>query len=67
MRDETEDTLACKPTRNGVFSARGIKIVYPWGSLIPPRVNFFAWEVWWGRITTQDNVKIKGVQLANKY
>ena len=36
-----------------------------WNSLVPPKVNFFAWEVWWGKILTMENLKRRGFQLAS--
>ena len=37
-----------------------------WNSLVPPKANFFAWEVWWGKILTMEHLKISGFQLASK-
>ena len=34
---------------------------------IPTKVSFFAWEAWWGKILTLDQLKKRGKHLANRY
>ena len=33
---------------------------------MPPKVCFFVWEVWWGKVFTVENRKKRGFQLASK-
>ena len=37
-----------------------------WNPLVPTKVGFFVWEVWWGKILTMDQLKKRGFSLANK-
>ena len=32
-------------------------------SCVPLKVNFFAWEVWWGKVLTLEQLKKRGFQL----
>lgn len=36
------------------------------GILVPSRVNFFAWEVVWGRILTLDQLKKRWLMMSNR-
>ena len=31
-----------------------------WNCLVPLKVNFFTWEVWWGKILTMEHLKRRG-------
>ena len=31
-----------------------------WNSLVTPKVSFFAWEVWWGKILRMEHLKRRG-------
>ena len=33
---------------------------------MPPKVCFFAWDVWWGKVLTMEHLKKRGFQMANK-
>ena len=33
---------------------------------VPTKVGFFAWEVWWGKILTMDQLKKRGFSLASR-
>ena len=37
-----------------------------WNSYVPPKVCFFAWEVWWGKVLTMDQLKKRGFQMASR-
>lgn len=38
-----------------------------WGSLAPPKVGFFAWDVVWGEIMTLYQLRRRGRAMANQY
>lgn len=69
-----EDALQCKPNKRGIFSvklcynisntAKNEGMVQPSGKIIPPRVSFFAWEVWRGEVKLQIIYR-KGTQMTN--
>ena len=52
---------ALEMERQGDFPARVI-----WNSLLPSRVNFFAWEATWKKVLTLDRIQRRGCPLANK-
>ena len=37
-----------------------------WNPLVPTKVGFFVWEVWWGKILTMDQLKKRGFSLASR-
>ena len=37
-----------------------------WNPVVPSKVGFFTWEVWWGTILTMNQLKKRGVYLANR-
>ena len=37
-----------------------------WNPIVPTKVGFFVWEVWWGKILTMDQLKKRGFSLANR-
>ena len=37
-----------------------------WNNYVPPKECIFAWEVWWGKVLTMENLKKRGFQLASK-
>ena len=52
---------ALEMERQGDFPARVI-----WNSLLPSRVNFFAWEATWKKVLTLDRIQRRACPLANK-
>ena len=44
-----------------VFPSRSI-----WNPIVPPKLGFFAWEVSWGKVLTLDQLKKRGITLANR-
>ena len=37
-----------------------------WNPIVPTKVGFFTWEVWWRKILTMDQLKKRGFSLANR-
>ena len=37
-----------------------------WNPIIPPKLGFFAWEASWGKVLTLDQLKRRGIPVANK-
>ena len=37
-----------------------------WNNCVPPKVSFFAWEIWWGNALTMEQLKKRGFQMASK-
>lgn len=34
---------------------------------LPTKVSFFAWEIWWGKILTSDQLKKRGFSFASLF
>ena len=74
-----EDRMAWKLTKDGHFSLkssfeffegeRGTDL-FPkrlfWNKWVPSKMGFFAWEAWWGRVLTMDQLKRRSFFLANR-
>ena len=72
VHPEKEDRIVWNLSREGCFSVKSLygdleglgmgpfprKLI--WNPDLPSKVSFFAWEVWWGRILTLDQLKKKG-------
>ena len=37
-----------------------------WNPIVPTKVGFFAWKVWWGKILNMDQLKKRGYSLASR-
>ena len=37
-----------------------------WNPIVPTKVGFFSWEVWWGKILTMDQLKKRVFSLASR-
>ena len=37
-----------------------------WNPIVPPKIGFYAWEASWGKVFTLDQLKRRGVTLANR-
>lgn len=48
-------------------SSRSIPLKLIWKSCVPPKVCFFVWETWWGRILTMEPLKKWGFLLASRF
>ena len=71
------DRLRWKKEKNGSFSVKtcfelleggsqqSVPIQMLWNPTVPTKVGFFAWEVWWGKILTMDQLKRRGFSLAS--
>ena len=46
-------------------SGRTAPVNMLWNSCVTPKVFFYAWEVWWGKVLTTKHLK-EGFQLANR-
>ena len=72
------DRLWWKKEKNGSFSVKtcfelleggsqqSVPIKMLWNPTVPTKVGFFAWEVWWGKILTMDQLKNRGFSLASR-
>ena len=38
-----------------------------WNPIVPPKLGFFSWEASWGKVLTLDQLKRRGIPLANRY
>ena len=72
------DRIWWKKEKNGSFSVKtcfdlleggsqqSVPIKMLWNPIVPTKVGFFAWEVWWGNILTMDQLKKRGFSLASR-
>ena len=37
-----------------------------WNPLVPTKVGFFVWEIWWEKILTMDQLKKRGFSPASR-
>ena len=37
-----------------------------WNPIVPTKVGFFVWEVWWGKILTMNQLKKHGFSLTSR-
>jgi mannosylglycoprotein endo-beta-mannosidase len=77
LRSEEDDVIVWKGSKDGVFSVRsmydllrgGAGPSFPWKSVwrssCPLRVSFFVWEASHGRSLTIDNLRRRGLILAD--
>ena len=78
IRPAQEDCLILKETRPDGFA---VKLMYrklihfpptdfPWYSIwnpiVPPKLDFFAWEASWDKVLTLDQLKRRGFTLVNR-
>ena len=78
IRPSQEDRLLLKESNTDGFSVRLMysKLVYSppldfpgrsiWNPIVPPKMGFFAWEASWGKVLTLDQLKRRGIPLANR-
>ena len=76
LHSDVDDVLSWKIIKNGSFSIRSLYCSlthassepFPWSiiwrSWAPMRVSFFAWEAFWNKILTIDQLKKKGLEYA---
>ncbi|RVW51874.1 hypothetical protein CK203_067969 [Vitis vinifera] len=73
-----EDRLLWKETKDEIFSVKSLYSIlvsrrgvqFPiniiWNPCVPTKVCFFAWEAFWGKVLTLDQLKKRGWCLANR-
>ncbi|RVW58324.1 Regulator of telomere elongation helicase 1 [Vitis vinifera] len=73
-----EDRVVWKVSKNEIFSVKSLYNSldhsyagpFPWNIIwspcVPTKVGFFAWEASWGKVLTQDQLKRRGWNLANR-
>ena len=73
-----EDSLLWKETKDGIFSVKSLYSIldsrrgvqFPiniiWNPCVPTKVCLFAWEAYWGKMLTLDQLKKRGRFLANR-
>ena len=73
-----EDCWLWKETKDGIFSVKSLYSIldsrrgvqFPiniiWNPCVPTKVGFFAWEAFWGKVLTLDQLKKRGQCLANR-
>ena len=69
--------MLLKGAKDTVFSARLMykklahspSIAFPscsiWNPIVPPKIIFFAWEAAWDKVLTLNQLKRRGLTLAN--
>ena len=67
-KGESDERYTVKANVNLLEGVTDRKAPYKliWNSLVPSKVSFFMWEVWWGKILTMEHLKRRGFQLASK-
>ena len=67
-----EDKVLWNASKNGIFSVKSLyntldsggAVPFPWRIIWSPcvltKVGFFAWEAAWGKVLTQDQLKMRG-------
>ena len=77
IRPLQEDRLLLKESTSDGFSVRlmyrqlahSAPTEFPawsiWNPIVPPKLGFFAWEASWGKVLTLDQLKRRGILLAN--
>ena len=78
IRLDQEDNLLMKDSKNAGYSVRlmyrlldhSLPSVFPfrsiWNPIVPHKLGFLAWEASWGKVLTLDQVKKRGITLANR-
>ena len=72
-----EDRVVWKVSKNEIFFVKSLysldpscAVPFPWSIIwspcVPTKVGFFAWEASLGKVLTQDQLKRRGWNLANK-
>ena len=78
VQREDEDKVVWTASRSGAFLVKSLYSIlepgnaslFPCGSIwranVPPKVAFFAWEAFWGKILTMEQLQRRGYSLANR-
>ena len=74
----TDDRIWWNGAKDGIFSVKSsydvlniggqhlVPVKMIWNPIVPTKVGFFVWEVWWGKILTMDQLKKRGHSLASR-
>ena len=77
-RPQLSDKLWWKKTKSGSYSVKScfdllegrrqhqVPIKMMWNPIVPTKVRFFVWEVWWGKVLTMNQLKKRGLSLASR-
>ena len=75
---EEKDRLFWKGDKKGVYTVKAnVALLVDnsrrttprnmlWNNHMPPKVCFFAWEAWWGKVLTMMHLKKRGFQIASR-
>ena len=78
LNADLEDRMVWNETKDGIFSVKSCfnsldhssAVPFPWriiwSTFVPTKVGFFAWEASWGKVLTQNQLKRRGWNLANR-
>ena len=78
FRPTGEDMLLLKEAKAKSFSVKAMYKGYDitpafdfpyrliWNSVVPPKIGIFTWEAAWGKVLTMDNLKRRGMTVANR-
>ena len=78
VKQEEEDKLFWKGDKKGTYTVMANTVLLEgnlgrtmpwlmlWNNCVPPKVCFFAWEIWWGKTLTMENLKKRGFQMATR-
>ena len=78
IRPDQEDRLLLRDSSTDGFSVRHMyrKLMFAplldfpsrsiWNPIVPPKLGFFAWEASWGKVLTLDQLKRRGIHIANR-
>ena len=78
FRPTGEDMLLLKEAKAKSFSVKAMYKGYDitpafdfpyrliWNSVVPPKFGVFTWEAAWGKVLTMDNLKRRGMAVANR-
>ena len=73
-----KDKLWWKETKSGCYSIKScfdlleggrqhqLPIKMLWNPIVPTKVGFCAWEVWWGKILTLNQLQKRGFSLGSR-
>ena len=72
------DSLLWKEAKEGIFTIKSsfvfleggrkqlVSVKMLWNPCVPTKICVFAWEVWWGKVLTSDQLKKRGFSLASR-
>ena len=63
---EGKYTVRANVARLKEVSGRIAPVNMLWNSCVPPKMCFYAWEVWWGKVRVIEHLKKRGFQLVSR-